>query len=160
MVTPRSTIATWRSSRSCPTRRRSTYRIFYALPRFRSKELVQRTLKFALSPDVRTQDTAALIGSLISQPASRETAWAFVKDKWDELDKSLGVFQGMPRIAGSVGAFCSREKSDEVRAFFEAHPVPAADRVLKQALERIDNCAAVKDRQAAAAASWLTSTSR
>ena len=136
------------------------YRVFYALPEFRDQALVQRTLKFAVSPDVRTQDTAALIGGLIRQPASRDTAWAFVKENWETLTRTLGIFQGLPRIVGSVGAFCSSEKSAEVQAFFEAHPVPGADRVLAQAVERMDNCAAVKARQQATASSWLTSAAR
>jgi aminopeptidase N len=131
------------------------YRFFYALDAFRDPALVQRTLTFAMSPDVRTQDTASLIGGLIGQPTSRDAAWMFAKDNWEALSKSLGVFQGIPRIAGAVGAFCSRDTSADVEAFFKANPVPAADRTLKQAFERIGNCAAVKDRQGPAAATWL-----
>ena len=136
------------------------YRFFNALRSFRDPALVQRTLQFAISPDVRTQDTSTLIGGLIGQPWSRDAAWAFVKANWDTLTKLLGVFQGIPRIAGSVGAFCSREKKAEVEQFFKEHPVPAAERTLRQAFERIDNCAAVKERQAPAASTWLASTAR
>src|SRR5204863_6634705 len=89
-----------------------------------------------------------------------DAAWAFVKANWDTLTKSLGVFQGIPRIAGAVGAFCSREKKAEVEQFFKEHPVPAADRTLKQAFERIDNCAAVKERQSTPASTWLSSAAR
>jgi aminopeptidase N len=136
------------------------YRFFNALPRFRDPALVKRTLAFAISPAVRTQDTSTLIGGLIGLPASRDAAWSFVVENWDTLTKSLGVFQGIPRIAGAVGAFCSREKSAEVEAFFKAHPVPAAERTLRQAFERIDNCAALKERQAPAASTWLASATR
>src|SRR5436190_17882927 len=123
------------------------YRFFNALRSFRDPALVQRTLRFAISSDVRTQDTSTLIASLIGQPSSQDAAWAFVKANWDTLTKTLGVFQGIPRIAGAVGALCSREKKAEVEQFFKEHPVPAAERTLKQAFERIDNCAAVKERQ-------------
>jgi aminopeptidase N len=136
------------------------YRFFYALASFRDPALVQRTLQFAISPEVRTQDTSSLIGSLISQPWSRDAAWAFVKANWDTLTKTLGVFQGIPRIAASVGAFCSRDKAAEVEQFFKEHPVSAAERTLKQAFERIDTCVAVKERQAPAASAWLTTASR
>jgi hypothetical protein len=136
------------------------YRFFNALRSFRDPELVQRTLQFAISPDVRTQDTSTLIGGLIGQPWSRDAAWAFVKTNWDTLTKLLGVFQGIPRIAGAVSAFCSPEKKAEVEQFFKEHPVPAAERTLRQAFERIDNCAAVKERQAPAASTWLASTAR
>ena len=136
------------------------YRFFNALPSFRDPALVQRTLRFAISTDVRTQDTASLIGGLISRTSSQDAAWAFVKENWDTLTRTLGIFQGIPRIAGAVGAFCSREKRAEVEQFFKAHPVPAAERTLRQAFERIDSCVAVRERQAPAASSWLASAAR
>jgi len=136
------------------------YRFFNALPSFRDPALVQRTLRFAISTDVRTQDTASLIGGLISRTSSQDAAWAFVKENWETLTRTLGIFQGIPRIAGAVGAFCSREKRAEVEQFFKEHPVPAAERTLRQAFERIDSCVAVRDRQASAASSWLASAAR
>jgi aminopeptidase N len=136
------------------------YRFFNALPSFRDPALVQRTLRFAISTDVRTQDTASLIGGLISRTSSQDAAWAFAKENWDTLTRTLGVFQGIPRIAGAVGAFCSREKRAEVEQFFKEHPVPAAERTLRQAFERIDSCVAVKERQAPAASAWLASAAR
>ena len=135
------------------------YRFFNALASFRDPALVQRTLRFAVSPDVRTQDTSTLIGGLFGRASSQDAAWTFVKENWDTLTKTLGVFQGIPRIAGAVGGFCTREKRTEVEQFFKDHPVPAAERTLRQAFERIDSCIAVKDRQAAAAASWLSAAS-
>jgi aminopeptidase N len=136
------------------------YRFFNALTSFRDPALVQRTLRFAISPDVRTQDTATLIGGLLNRTSSQEAAWTFVKENWDTLTKALGIFQGIPRIAGAVGAFCTREKRAEVEQFFKEHPVPAAERTLRQAFERIESCVAVKDRQAPAASSWLASAAR
>ena len=136
------------------------YRFFNALPSFRDPALVQRTLQFAISPDVRTQDAPTLIGGVMGQPWSRDAAWTFVKANWDTLNKLLGVFGGITRIAGSVGAFCSRDKEAEVEQFFKEHPLPAAERTLKQAFERIDTCVAVKERQAAPASAWLTSATR
>jgi aminopeptidase N len=131
------------------------YRFFNALRSFRDPALVQRTLRFAISPDVRTQDTSTLLASLIGQPWSQDAAWAFVKANWDTLTRTLGVFQGIPRIAGAVGAFCSREKKGDVEQFFTEHRVSAAERTLKQAFERIDNCVAVKERQSGPASTWL-----
>jgi len=133
------------------------YRLFNALAWFQDPALVQRTLRFAISPQVRTQDTASLIGGLLSRPTSQDAAWTFVKENWNTLTKSLGIFQGIPRVVGATGAFCSREKQADVEQFFKAHPVPAAERTLRQAFESIDSCIAVKERQAPAAAAWLAS---
>src|SRR5262245_53885202 len=136
------------------------YRFFNALTSFQDPALVQRTLRFAISPEVRTQDTGTLIGGLLGRTSSQEAAWAFVKENWDTLTNRLGVFQGIPRIAGAVSAFCTREKRAEVEQFFKDHPVPAAERTLRQAFERIDSCVALRERQAAPASSWLSTSSR
>ena len=72
------------------------YRFFNALPAFRQPALVARTLAFALSPDVRSQDTPVLLAALLGSPASQQVTWAFVKDQWPALTAKLGVFQGVP----------------------------------------------------------------
>jgi aminopeptidase N len=131
------------------------YRLFNALASFQDPALVQRTLRFAMSRDVRTQDTATLIAGLLGRSTSQDAAWSFVKENWQTLERTLGVFQGIPRIAGAVGAFCTREKRVEVEQFFTQHPVPAAERTLRQGFERIDSCIAVKERQSGPLASWL-----
>ncbi len=133
------------------------YRVFNALPWFQDPALVQRTLRFAISSQVRTQDTAGLIGGLLSRPSSQDAAWTFVKENWDTLTKKLGIFQGLPRIVGGTGSFCSREKRADVEQFFKTHRVPSSERTLRQAFESIDSCIAIKERQAPAAASWLAS---
>ncbi len=133
------------------------YRFFNALGWFRDPMLVQRTLQFAVSPDVRTQDTGQLIGGLLTHPWSREAAWTFVRTRWETLTQLLGTFQGIPGIVRNLGNFCSRERAAEIREFFAAHPVPAVERTLRQSIERIENCAAVAERQSPAASMWLAS---
>ena len=131
------------------------YRFFNALPAFGHPELVQRTLTFALSSDVRTQDTASLLAGLMARPASRDAAWAFIKAQWPALTQKLGTFQGIPAIVGSVGGFCSAERAEDVRQFFERNPAPSSQRTLRQALERIDNCTALREAQSVAFGAWL-----
>jgi aminopeptidase N len=131
------------------------YRFFNALPAFGQPDLVQRTLAFALSAEVRTQDTASLLAGLMSRPASRDAAWAFIQAHWPALTQKLGTFQGIPTIVGSVGAFCSAERAAEVRQFFDRNPAPSSQRTLRQALERIENCTALREGQSAALETWL-----
>jgi aminopeptidase N len=131
-------------------------RFFNALASFEDPALVQRTLAFALSPAVRAQDTGTLIAGLLSRAASREAAWAFVQTQWTALSDKLGTFQGIPTIVGALGAFCSTEHAGAIRQFFTGRPVPAATRALQQALERIETCALVSERQAPALTAWLS----
>ncbi len=136
------------------------YRFFNALPSFRDPALVKRTLEFALSPAVRTQDTGTLIAGLLGRPSSRDAAWAFTKTNWPTITQKLGTFQGIPTIIGALSAFCSTEKAAEVRQFFIKNPMPSAERTLQQSLERIENCAALARRQSPALATWLATTAR
>jgi aminopeptidase N len=132
------------------------YRFFGALPFFSDPALVTRTLQFAVSPAVRTQDTAVLIGGLLGQPRSRDAAWGFVQAEWSTLTRKLGTFQGIPGIVGALGSFCATTAADQVKQFFAKHPIPSAERTLQQAIERIDNCAALAARQAPALATWIS----
>ena len=131
------------------------YRYFGALAGFRDQTLVARTLQFALSPQVRSQDTPLLIAQLLGPSSTQDAAWAFITSEWPALTAKLGTFQGIPNIVGSLGASCSTDRAAEVKTFFDAHPVPEASRVLQQSLERITSCAAVKARQAPAFGRWL-----
>ena len=131
------------------------YRFFNALPSFRDPSLVKRTLEFSLSPSVRTQDAGTLIAGLMARSSARDAAWEFTRTQWDTLTKRLGMFQGIPTIVNAVGNFCSTERAAEIRAFFRTNPVPAVERTLQQALERIENCASLDTRQSAPFTTWL-----
>jgi aminopeptidase N len=136
------------------------YRYFNALASFRDPALMQETLAFATSPEVRSQDTGTLIAGLLARPWSREAAWAFVTANWTKLTERLGVFQGIPAVIGATANFCSAKASADVKGFFAAHPVPAAERGLRQAIERIESCAAVETRQSPALVTWLSDRER
>jgi aminopeptidase N len=131
------------------------YRYFDALSYFRDARLIDRTLRLALSDDVRSQDTGTLLAGMLARPWSRPRAWAFVEAEWGALTEKLGTFQGIPQVVAGTQHFCSAESAREVKAFFAAHPVPAADRALRQAIERIESCAALASRQAPALTKWL-----
>jgi aminopeptidase N len=135
------------------------YRFLNALPWFKEPALVRRTLDYSMSSAIRTQDTGALLGSLLLRPWSREMAWEFVQGNWQTIVKNLGEFQGIPAIVESLGGFCSAERAGGIRAFFEKHPIPSSQRAVQQALERIENCVALKERQARPLASWIAANS-
>jgi aminopeptidase N len=131
------------------------YRFFSALSSFKDPVLSKRTLEFALSPAVRTQDTGTLIGSMMVQPWSQEMTWEFVTANWQTIVKSLGEFQGIPSIVESTSSFCSASSAQEVRAFFEKNPIPSSQRAVQQSIERIENCVALKERQSKPFAAWI-----
>jgi aminopeptidase N len=132
------------------------YRFFGALPSFRDPALVQRTLNFAISPAVRTQDTGNLIAGLLGQSHARDAAWAFVQEKWPILTQKLGTFQGIPDIIGALGSFCSMEAAAQVKQFFTRNRIPSSERTLQRSIERIETCAALVARQSSAMNAWMS----
>ena len=121
-------------------------RFLNTLGQFTDLALITRTIDLAFSDEVRSQDSPALFGVLLSNPSARETTWQAIKDRWQELERRLGVFQGIPRIVGSTNAFCDPAARQDVARFFEQHRIAAAARSLRQSLENIDTCIALKAR--------------
>ncbi len=118
-----------------------------SLALFTRPELIDRALKLALSDQVRTQDAPILLGTLLGTIDSQQLAWAFVKANWTELATRLGIFQGIPPVVGATRNFCSADVAKDVQAFFAAHPVPAAARSLRVAVEAINTCVAFREKQ-------------
>jgi puromycin-sensitive aminopeptidase len=134
------------------------YRFFAALPYFRDPALMKRTLAFALSPEVRTQDSGTLIAGVLAVPWGRDVAWTFVKQQWTALTARLGTFQGIPTIVQATSSFCSTKAAADVKTFFAKHPVESAERSVRQSIERIDSCAALDARQSQPLSQWLGGT--
>ena len=108
-----------------------------------------RLLDMALTDQTTLTDSYAsgLIGSLIGSEKYGDQTWEWLKSNFTEFvnlriaDVRKG---GMP---GYAGGFCSLDKRDEAKAFFEANAevIPGYQRSLKQTLESIELCAAAKD---------------
>ena len=134
------------------------YRYLYALASFRDPALIDRALQHALSSKLRSQDTSIYLQSFFGNEAAREPAWAFVKAHWSAIEPKITISLGDVFFVGSLSGFCSAETRDDIRAFFGAHPLPAAGRALQQTFERIDNCIAMRQREQGPLATWLTAT--
>jgi hypothetical protein len=129
-----------------------------ALRRFNDPKLAQRTLEFAISPQMRSQDAPYLITDVMRNRATQKQAWSFVQEHWANVEKLGGAFAGWS-IVQATGSFCDSEMRDEVQAFFTSHPAPAAERSLKQSFEQINYCVDLKTQQEPQLASWLRQSS-
>ena len=113
-------------------------RLLLSLARFSSADLLQETLARSLTDDVRSQDTITLVSAVAGNIQGRELAWSFVKDRWEEFDRRYGSGGfGLMRLVSICGAFVDAGKLADVESFFQEHPVPAAERTIRQSLERI-----------------------
>jgi len=130
------------------------YMYFSTLPRFGDPKLLQRTLDYAVSPDVRSQDALRLISSVMQNPSGQKLAWDFVQAHWDAVQKAGGPFASA-EIVQSTSSFCDARLRDQVAEFYAAHRVDAAERSYRQSIERINTCVDLKSQQEPQLASWL-----
>jgi aminopeptidase N/puromycin-sensitive aminopeptidase len=130
------------------------YMYFSALARFSDQKLLQKTLDFAVSPDVRSQDALELITGVMGNPQGEKLAWDFIRRHWAEVEKAGGPFASA-QVVGATSAFCDADMRDQVTTFFSAHRIEAAERTYKQSIERINNCVDLKSQQQPQLASWL-----
>jgi aminopeptidase N/puromycin-sensitive aminopeptidase len=130
------------------------YAYFFTLPQFRDQKLLERTLEFAISPDVRSQDALQLISGVLDNEEGQKLAWDFVRQHWSEVEKAGGPFASA-QIVGTTSNFCDAGLRDQVTEFFNAHKIAAAERTYRQSIERINNCIDLKSQQETQLASWL-----
>ena len=121
-----------------------------ALGKTKDPALMRKTLELGISDEVRSQDTLWVIESVASSgaPGARDTAFAFVKEKWDFFFDRYGTSMNFGRLLkGVVGGYASTAKADEVEAFFKSKgPMPSAQRSIDQAIEGVRTSAAWVER--------------
>jgi aminopeptidase N/puromycin-sensitive aminopeptidase len=132
------------------------YRYLYGLTEFRDPALVQRGLAMLLSPEMRSQDAPGYLARYFGNVDSQATAWDFTKNRWSELQRYWTTWGGSYVVRGTH-SFCGVTLRNDVQQFFTAHKVVAAERSLKQSLERIDYCIDLRAQQAPKLAAWLKS---
>jgi aminopeptidase N/puromycin-sensitive aminopeptidase len=124
------------------------------LAEFENQALEQRSLDYAISGKVRSQDAAIQLAYGLQIDANRDLAWSFTKAHWDKVSALLTPEMGSI-LVNSAGSFCSASARDDVQSFFTAHPVPAAETSLAHAVERINGCIEMRRLQEPGLRQWL-----
>jgi len=130
------------------------YAILFSLPEFTDSKLLERTLEFAISPEVRSQDALGVVSDVLDNPEGKQLAWDFVRQHWGDIEKAGGPFASA-EIVRATSNFCDAGMRDQVTEFFNAHKIAAAERTYRQSIERINNCIDLKSQQETQLASWL-----
>ena len=113
-------------------------RLLLAMSRFQDVGLLNETLASSLGTRVRSQDTITVVAGVAANPIGREPAWEFVKGNWAEFDRRYGGGGfGLMRLVSIVNSFTTEEQKADVENFFAGNPAPAAERTIRQALERM-----------------------
>ncbi len=131
------------------------YRFFYGLAEFPQQALIKETLESTLTPAVRGQDLYVFI-NLMSNPTSQNTTWDFMRQNFDEIMKKTGGgLGGVGVFLDGAESFCSTQKANELKQFFDQHPFPGTERNQKETIESINSCVELGGQQQNKLAAWL-----
>ena len=110
-----------------------------ALGRGESEELVQKTLDFSLSGEIKMQDIYMPIGGLGNHQRGIEARWKWMCDNWDILVKKLPPSMTMLSSVVSIcaGRFCEQQQLNDVESFFKGKDTKGFERSLDQSLDSI-----------------------
>jgi puromycin-sensitive aminopeptidase len=131
-------------------------RYLHALAAFRAPELVQRTLISTVNGEVRTQDAPLLVRDLLVAVHSREQAWSFVKEHWDEMERLYPSLSGLARMCEGITALATPALEADVRRFFALRTVVLGGKTLEQYLEQLRIAVAFRERETEALTTYLS----
>jgi aminopeptidase 2 len=128
-----------------------------SLGRAKSPELIQRTMDFALSKDVKGQDIYLPISALRAHQEGCEALWAWVKSNWAELEKRLPPSLSMLSsvVAITTSSFTHSEHIKDIEAFFKDKSTKGYDMSLSQSIDAITAKAAWIERDSEDVKGWL-----
>ncbi|KAJ8958114.1 hypothetical protein NQ318_006043 [Aromia moschata] len=132
-------------------------RISRSLGAAKDPELLKKVLDFAMSEEVRSQDTVFVIISVALTQVGRELAWQFFKDNWSQIVERFSGYLLTRLVKYLTENFASEKMSAEVEAFFREHKSPGTERTVQQAVETIQLNTAWLKRDSAAIKKYLTS---
>lgn len=115
-------------------------RVGRALGHFRQKKLLQKTLEFALSKDVRPQDCVRMIGVVAMNPEGTDLAWNFIKKNWKLFRERYSGSRGSRELSyllEPMGISASEKIAKDIEQFSKKNPTPGTERTASQVLERI-----------------------
>jgi len=130
-----------------------------ALTDFKQPELIQKSLAFIRSDEVRLQDVSYWIAYSFMNHHARTATWEWLKENWEWLQQNLGndlSFYRMPLYAARVHSDVSFV--EDYKAFFEPRMTPGLERSYKQGLEMISWQAAWRNRDQQAITDYFLQT--
>jgi len=147
--------AEFRSRLAAPKTPEQKSLMLRALAEFSEPALLDRYLAMTVSDEIRAQDAWMPYAWLLSNPATRERAWAFVKANWKALSAKVGP-RGGTRVIGAAGGLVSSQWKGEVESFFRApdNEIEMARKTLDQTLESIGLGLRFKEGQTSSFAEW------
>lgn len=122
------------------------------------KQIILDNLKYGFSDKVRSSETFYLINSNCSSSLGRELTWEYLKSNWSDFTAKYNAGQNFMIsniLSGPLNGVNSASAADEFESFFASHPLPSAQRVIKQAAENVRQKDARLNRERSQLEKWL-----
>lgn len=129
-------------------------RYLFALAAFRPAELFERTLQLTINGEVRTQNAPYLMRSILLNTEGRERAWAFLKEKWDDMGRQYPD-NSIVRMCEGIVSLVTPALEADVIDFIASHPVKQGAKTMQQHLEKLRVAVACKQREAVNVEAYL-----
>jgi puromycin-sensitive aminopeptidase len=130
-------------------------RYLHALARVENPQLVTRAVERALEEDVPMQDFTSYLSVLLANRATREQAFALIRDRQDEVRKKADSPMLLRRLVEALGNLTERRHLTAVESLLALHPVEGAKQATAQTLERLRMDVSLRERILPAISGWL-----
>ncbi|MDQ5922483.1 MAG: puromycin-sensitive aminopeptidase [Patescibacteria group bacterium] len=115
-------------------------RIGSALGDFRDDKILCLSMHFALSNEVRIQDTIGIFSGIGANPLGRNIWLKSLKQNWKMLVTRYGDGgMALGRMVKAIGGSAEKKHLDEFKKFFATHDAPGAKRSVDQVTERLES---------------------
>ena len=105
---------------------------------FENKVVLKKSINFAISENVRSQDTCHFIAAISRNRNGRDLAWEFFKENFDLFKDRYKSGFLMHHLVKSVSErFIDEEKAAMIEKYFEENSLPGSERNVSQAVETI-----------------------
>jgi len=140
-----------------PADRREQNRLVATLGGFRAPDLAAAARELILGGEFDLRESESILFRQLFSRENRDAAWAYAKEHLDVLLGKMRDDEGSGFLAGLAYAFCDKAHRDEAAALLapRAAKIDGARNALSQALESVDRCIAIRERELPAVREFL-----
>jgi alanyl aminopeptidase len=126
-------------------------RLVYALGAAKDPALAAAARELVLDPSLRDNEVLTPIWPQLDDPATRDTAWTWIKDHYQAILGRLPQHHGGVQLVGTGGRFCDEHHARDVEEFFgpKIQSIEGGPRALASTVENVRLCAARRAAQEA-----------
>jgi tricorn protease interacting factor F2/3 len=112
--------------------------ILLALSDFQEKKLIERTLAWGLTKEVRPQNRMFITSVASINPVGRHMVWPWIKENWKDMKSyATEYLLNFNSMLSGLAYLADTSVSDEVEQFFTKNPLPGTEREIMNLKERM-----------------------